>query len=153
LGPSGTGKTVFLKTLVGLLWPESGKIIVDGFDIDEATAKELNEVRTLFGMVFQDGALFGSMNLYDNTASPLRGHTRKKRERDPQHRHGEARDGGPPRATRNIPQRDLRRHAQACRPGARFGAGATAILCDDAPDSGLDPVRTVYLSQLLHHYL
>ena len=78
LGPSGTGKSVFLKSLIGLLRPERGKIIVDGTNIIECTAKELYEIRTLFGVMFQDGALFGSMSLYDNTAFPLREHTKKK---------------------------------------------------------------------------
>src|SRR5947209_2976078 len=78
LGPSGTGKSVFLKSLIGLLRPERGSIIVDGTDITECSAKELYEIRTLFGVMFQDGALFGSMNLYDNTAFPLREHTKKR---------------------------------------------------------------------------
>ena len=77
LGPSGTGKSVFLKSLIGLLRPERGKIIVDGTNIIECSAKELYEIRTLFGVMFQDGALFGSMNIYDNTAFPLREHTKK----------------------------------------------------------------------------
>ena len=71
LGPSGTGKSVFLKSLIGLLRPERGSIIVDGTNIIECSAKELYEIRTLFGVMFQDGALFGSMSLYDNTAFPL----------------------------------------------------------------------------------
>ena len=75
---SGTGKSVYLKSLIGLLRPERGKIIVDGTNIIECSAKELYEIRTLFGVLFQDGALFGSMNLYDNTAFPLREHTKKK---------------------------------------------------------------------------
>ncbi|MCU1698485.1 MAG: transporter related protein, partial [Mycobacterium sp.] len=78
LGPSGTGKSVFLKSLIGLLRPERGKILVDGTNIIECSAKELYEIRTLFGVMFQDGALFGSMSLYDNTAFPLREHTKKK---------------------------------------------------------------------------
>ena len=78
LGPSGTGKSVFLKSLIGLLRPERGSIIIDGTDIIECSAKELYEIRTLFGVLFQDGALFGSMNIYDNTAFPLREHTKKK---------------------------------------------------------------------------
>jgi phospholipid/cholesterol/gamma-HCH transport system ATP-binding protein len=69
---------VFLKSLIGLLRPERGKIIVDGTNIIECSAKELYEIRTLFGVMFQDGALFGSMSLYDNTAFPLREHTKKK---------------------------------------------------------------------------
>src|SRR6201989_2404827 len=78
LGPSGTGKSVFLKSLIGLLRPERGSIIVDGTDILECSSKELYEIRRLFGFMFQDGALFGSMNLYENTVFPLREHTKKK---------------------------------------------------------------------------
>ena len=77
LGPSGTGKSVFLKSLIGLLRPERGSIVIDGTNIIECSAKELYEIRTLFGVLFQDGALFGSMNIYDNTAFPLREHTKK----------------------------------------------------------------------------
>src|ERR1700747_638196 len=78
LGPSGTGKSVFLKSLIGLLRPERGSIVIDGTNIIESSAKELYEIRKMFGVMFQDGALFGSMNLYDNTAFPLREHTKKK---------------------------------------------------------------------------
>src|SRR5258708_1884290 len=78
LGPSGTGKSVFLKPLIGLLRPERGSILVDGTDITECSAKELYDIRTLFGVMFQHGALFGPMNLYDNTAFPLREHPKKK---------------------------------------------------------------------------
>ena len=76
LGPSGTGKSVLLKTLVGLVRPDSGSIIIDGRDIPRLRERELFEVRQLFGVLFQDGALFGSKNLYDNIAFPLREHTR-----------------------------------------------------------------------------
>src|ERR1700761_4732828 len=78
LGPSGTGKSVFLKSLIGLLRPERGSVVIDGTDILQCSAKELYEIRTLFGVMFQDGALFGSMNLFDNAAFPLREHTKKK---------------------------------------------------------------------------
>src|SRR6476620_6705297 len=77
LGPSGTGKSVFLKSLIGLLRPEKGSIYIDGTDITTCSNKELYEIRKLFGVLFQDGALFGSMNLFDNTAFPLREHTKK----------------------------------------------------------------------------
>jgi len=73
LGPSGTGKSVFLKSLVGLLSPEKGSIVVTDTDTDtdivRCGEKRLYEIRRLFGVLFQDGALFGSMNLYDNIAS------------------------------------------------------------------------------------
>src|SRR5690625_7176876 len=74
LGPSGTGKSVFLKSLIGLLRPERGSIVIDGTDILQCSAKELYEIRTMFGVLFQDGALFGSMKIYDNTAFPLPEH-------------------------------------------------------------------------------
>jgi phospholipid/cholesterol/gamma-HCH transport system ATP-binding protein len=76
LGPSGTGKSVLLKNILGLLRPERGEIRVDGDQIVGLRAAPL-EVRKKFGVLFQDGALFGSMNLYDNIASPRREHTRK----------------------------------------------------------------------------
>ena len=77
LGPSGTGKSVLLKTLIGLLKPDSGSVVIEGVDITTCPEKQLYEVRKLFGVLFQDGAMFGSMNLYDNVAFPLREHTRK----------------------------------------------------------------------------
>jgi ABC-type glutathione transport system ATPase component len=77
LGPSGTGKSVLLKNILGLLVPERGQIWVDGDQIVGLREKRLYEVRKKFGVLFQDGALFGSMNLYDNIAFPLREHTRK----------------------------------------------------------------------------
>jgi len=77
LGPSGTGKSVFLKSLIGLLKPDEGHIWIEGVDIATCKEKDLYEIRKLFGVLFQDGAMFGSMNLFDNCAFPLREHTRK----------------------------------------------------------------------------
>ena len=77
LGPSGTGKTVFLKSLIGLLKPEQGRVLVDGVDTVHCSERQLYQVRRRFGVMFQDGALFGSLNLYDNIAFPLREHTKK----------------------------------------------------------------------------
>ncbi|HEV8559813.1 MAG TPA: ATP-binding cassette domain-containing protein, partial [Actinophytocola sp.] len=77
LGPSGTGKSVFLKCLIGLLRPDAGRIWVNGVDLTACSEHQLYETRKLFGVLFQDGALFGSMNLYDNVAFPLREHTKR----------------------------------------------------------------------------
>src|SRR4030095_14469617 len=77
LGPSGTGKSVFLKTLIGLLKPDKGSIMIEGTDIASCSERELYEIRKLFGVLFQDGAMFGSMNLYDKVVFPLREHTKK----------------------------------------------------------------------------
>ncbi|MCP4870976.1 MAG: ABC transporter ATP-binding protein [Proteobacteria bacterium] len=75
LGPSGTGKSVLIKLLVGLLEPDEGSILVEGVDVATATEAELFEVRKQIGMLFQDGALFDSLSVADNIAFPLRRHT------------------------------------------------------------------------------
>src|SRR5436190_3058689 len=80
LGPSGTGKSVLIKLIVGLLYPDAGDILVHGESVPNMTDDELFEMRKKFGLLFQDGALFGSMNIYDNTAFPLRQHTDKSEE-------------------------------------------------------------------------
>ena len=77
LGPSGTGKSVLLKHIVGLLEPDEGEVLVFGRSLWGMTEAERFEVRKKFGVLFQDGALFGSMSLYDNVAFPLRKHTQK----------------------------------------------------------------------------
>ena len=77
MGPSGTGKSVLLRHVVGLLYPDSGDIRVAGKSVPRLSEDELLELRRNVGMLFQDGALFSSMNLYDNVAFPLRQHTKK----------------------------------------------------------------------------
>ncbi len=78
MGRSGEGKSVFLKHLIGLLRPDAGSIYVDGVDITKLSEKAMNEVRKKFGMLFQESALFDSMNVFDNVAFPLREHTKLK---------------------------------------------------------------------------
>ncbi|MEA2169624.1 MAG: phospholipid/cholesterol/gamma-HCH transport system ATP-binding protein, partial [Solirubrobacteraceae bacterium] len=77
LGPSGTGKSVCIKHMVGLLYPDDGDVMVHGESVPNMVDDRLFEVRKKFGVLFQDGALFGSMNLYDNVCFPLRQHTDK----------------------------------------------------------------------------
>lgn len=76
IGPSGTGKSVLVKLLVGLLEPDSGQIWVDDVDVARASERDLYALRRKFGMLFQDGALFDSLPVGENVAFPLRRHTK-----------------------------------------------------------------------------
>ena len=78
LGGSGSGKTVCMKHMIGLLKPDSGKVMVDGEDIVPLDAQALEVVRRKFGMVFQFAALFDSMTVYENVAFPLKEHKKLK---------------------------------------------------------------------------
>lgn len=77
LGGSGSGKTVLMKHMIGLLKPDRGQVIVDGQDIAGFGASELERVRRKFGMVFQAAALFDSMTVYENVSFPLREHRKE----------------------------------------------------------------------------
>ena len=76
LGLSGQGKSTIIKHIVGLLKPTSGEILVDGVDVAKADIKTLYEMRKKVGFTFQEGALFDSMNIFDNVAFPLVEHTK-----------------------------------------------------------------------------
>ncbi|MHB1534533.1 MAG: ABC transporter ATP-binding protein [Acidimicrobiales bacterium] len=148
LGPSGTGKSVLLKTIIGLLRPESGQIYVDGEPIVGIRHKDMLRIRRKFGVLFQDGALFGSMDLFDNIAFPLREHT-SKTER-------EIRSVVLQKAEMVGLVTHLPKLPGEISGGMRKRAGlARALVLDpeivffDEPDSGLDPVRVAYLDELV----
>jgi len=148
LGPSGTGKSVLLKNVIGLLRPDAGQIWVDGEPIVGMRSRQLYEIRKKFGVLFQDGALFGSMTLYDNIAFPLREHTRKSEREIRQ------------RVLMNAELVGLLDHLGKL-PGevsggmkkraglARAMVTEPEIVFFDEPDSGLDPVRVAYLDELV----
>ncbi len=77
LGASGSGKTVLLKHVIGLLKPDRGTVTVDGMAISTLSGRELTEARGVFGMVFQGSALFDSMTVFDNVAFPVRERERR----------------------------------------------------------------------------
>ncbi len=78
IGKSGGGKSVLLKHLIGLMRPDRGQVLVEGTDITRLGARELNEVRKKFAMLFQGAALFDSLSVFDNVAFPLREKTKLK---------------------------------------------------------------------------
>ena len=76
IGGSGSGKSVLLKHIIGLLKPDKGTVIIDGFELSGLDEKHINEVRKKFGMLFQSSALFDSMPVWENVGFGLRQHTR-----------------------------------------------------------------------------
>lgn len=80
IGPSGEGKSVLIKHMIGLMQPDSGQIEVDGESIVGIRRSKLNQIREKFGMLFQNAALFDSMNVFENVAFPLQEKTKLSRD-------------------------------------------------------------------------
>ena len=148
LGPSGTGKSVLIKHLIGLMFPDQGDILVHGKSVPNRRRSELFEMRRHFGVLFQDGALFGSMNLYDNVAFPLREQTNKTEDEIRAIVDQRLEEVGLSDATDRTPAEisgGMKKRAGF----ARALVMEPEVVMFDEPDSGLDPVRTALLCDLI----
>lgn len=154
LGGSGSGKTVLMKHVIGLLEPDRGKVIVDGVEISALHGKALTEARQQFGMVFQGAALFDSMNVFDNVAFPLRERRRGERL---------SREEIRTRVVEKLKVVDLGEEVLLRWPAELSGgmrkrvALARALVSDpqvvlyDEPTTGLDPITTNYVDEMIIH--
>jgi phospholipid/cholesterol/gamma-HCH transport system ATP-binding protein len=148
IGASGTGKSVTLKHIIGLMRPDSGTVVVDGVAIEKLGNREITEFRRRFGMAFQEGALFDSMNVFDNVAFPLRRLSHKSA--------AEIRDrvdeclamvrlaGVGPKGIAEL-SGGMRRRVGF----ARAVAHEPEILLFDEPTTGLDPVNTALIGEVI----
>jgi phospholipid/cholesterol/gamma-HCH transport system ATP-binding protein len=148
LGPSGTGKSVFLRHLIGLLKPDKGEIWIGDKNVPTLRTRDMYALRKKMGVLFQDGALFGSMSMYDNVAFPLREHTSLSEKEIRPIVEDKLEMVGLEGAADRLPGE--------ISGGMRKRAGlARALVLDpeiilfDEPDSGLDPVRTAILNDLI----
>jgi phospholipid/cholesterol/gamma-HCH transport system ATP-binding protein len=148
MGPSGTGKSVLIKHILGLLKPDAGEVLVRGRSLAKMNRSHLGAMRRDIGVMFQDGALFSSMTVFENVAVPLRQHTDYN-----------------DREVRELVMEGLdkvglgfaaERYPSQLSGGMKKRAGlARGLILDpeivlaDEPDSGLDPVRTALLGELL----
>ncbi|MDB5323156.1 MAG: putative transporter ATP-binding protein [Phycisphaerales bacterium] len=148
IGASGTGKSVLLKHIVGLLRPDGGEIWFDGNRVDQMPETDLMDVRKRFGFLFQGGALFDSLDVCDNIAFPLVEHTRKSAAEIRQVVAQKLEMVGLPHFERKMP-------AQLSGGQRKRVALARAIALDpevilyDEPTTGLDPVRSDVINQLI----
>jgi phospholipid/cholesterol/gamma-HCH transport system ATP-binding protein len=153
LGGSGSGKTVLMKHVIGLLKPDRGVVRVGGVEISSLEGKALTDARELFGMVFQGAALFDSMTVFDNVAFPL------KEKRGQRLETGEIRR----RVVEKLRVVDLGDEVLERWPAELSGgmrkrvALARALVSDprivlyDEPTTGLDPITTEYVNDMIVH--
>jgi phospholipid/cholesterol/gamma-HCH transport system ATP-binding protein len=150
LGPSGTGKSVLLKHIIGLIRPDSGLVMVDDADVSRLRRKELAHLRSRIGYVFQNGALFDSMDVYENVRLGI---TDGEKYRDEEY--SRERVAGCLKLVNLAPEVMSKYPAELSggmrkRVGiARAIAGSPKYLLYDEPTSGLDPVNADVIDSLV----
>ncbi|KAF0216667.1 MAG: putative ABC transport system ATP-binding [Geobacteraceae bacterium] len=148
IGPSGEGKSVLLKHMIGLLRPSSGQVIVDGEDISRMGRSQLNRVREKFGMLFQGAALFDSMTVFENVAFPMEEKTRLSRAEIGKRVHEALEQVGLKGVDRKYP--DELSGGMKKRVGlARALLLNPRIILFDEPTTGLDPIICRAIHQLI----
>jgi phospholipid/cholesterol/gamma-HCH transport system ATP-binding protein len=148
VGPSGSGKTVLLKHLNLLMRPDSGKITIDGVEVTRLGATGLDAVREKFGMLFQAGALFDSMSIFDNVAFPLVEKTRLSRDEIAERVHETLKAVGLEGMEAKFPSQisgGMQKRAALARALVR----RPKILMLDEPTTGLNPSRTGAIHELI----
>jgi phospholipid/cholesterol/gamma-HCH transport system ATP-binding protein len=149
IGPSGSGKTVLLRHMIGLLRGDAGKVLVDGVDIAHLAGEGLTSFRRKFGMLFQNAALFDSMNVYDNVAFPVIEAYRGKELPDvPAIVRNNLRLVGLPGTEAQMPA-ELSGGMKKRVGLARAIALKPSIILYDEPTTGLDPVMALAIDNLI----
>jgi phospholipid/cholesterol/gamma-HCH transport system ATP-binding protein len=148
VGPSGSGKTVLLKHLNLLLRPDSGKIMIDHIEVTKLGAHGIDAVREKFGMLFQAGALFDSMPIFDNVAFPLVEKTKLSRSEIADRVHETLRAVGLEGMEHKFPS-EMSGGMQKRAALARALVHRPKILMLDEPTTGLDPSRTGAIHELI----
>jgi len=148
VGGSGQGKSVTLKHMIGLMRPDSGEVWVDGQEISHLPESQLGKVRRLFGMLFQDAALFDSMSVFDNVAFPLVEHTDDSDERIRERVLRALDMVGLEQVEEKWPSQlsgGMRKRVGL----ARAIVGEPKIILYDEPTTGLDPIMTAQITKLI----
>lgn len=150
LGLSGAGKTVLLKHLIGLFRPDRGRVVIDGLNIDALSEDQLLKVRCNMGYLFQEGALYDFMDVFDNVAFPLREHTLLKGAQVAERVREVLKLVDLEGIESKFPDElsgGMKKRVGLAR---AIVLGAKVLLCDE-PTSGLDPIRSHDISDLIAH--
>lgn len=148
LGGSGTGKSVFLRSLIGLEKPDSGQVIVEGEEITRMNERQLIDIRKKVAYVFQNGALFDSMSVYENLAYPLRAHTKLSEAEIAKRIHTQLSEFGL-QGNEAIMPANLSGGMQKRVGLARSIILQPSIILYDEPTAGLDPYNTIRIQDMI----